>query len=172
MASQSTQEHRAAAAQQPPVRVAVFTISDTRTPETDTSGALIVELLREAGHEVVVHAILPDEPTLIRHRLLGEVLADRTQVILTNGGTGIAPRDGTFEAVCSLIDKPLPGFGELFRMLSWQEVGPAAMLSRAVAGLAGGTFIFTMPGSRNAVEVAMRRLILPEISHLVWETKR
>ena len=172
MASQSTTEHRDKAAALPPVRVAVYTISDSRTPETDKSGALIRELLAAAGHTVVDYAILPDEPDLIRGRLLAQINEPETQVVLTNGGTGIAPRDGTFEAVSALIDKEMPGFGELFRMLSWDEVGPASMLSRATAGLAGRTLLFAMPGSSNAVGLAMRKLIIPELSHLAWEVNR
>jgi len=172
MASLSTQQHRAAAEQHPPARVAILTISDTRTPETDASGAKIREVMEAGGHAIVHYEILKDDPEPIAYRvreLCDTFVAD---AILMNGGTGIAPRDGTFEAVSGVIERPLPGFGELFRMLSWQEVGPAAMLSRATAGLRGQTLVFSMPGSLNAVAVAMEKLIAPELAHLVWEMKR
>lgn len=172
MASASTAQHRAQAATHPPVRVAVLTISDTRTPDTDASGKFLCEAFRAAGHEVVHYGILRDDPPAIRAAVQGLADGGSVQVILTSGGTGIAPRDGTFEAVGTLLDRTLPGFGELFRMLSWEEVGPAAMLSRAVAGLRGRTLIFCMPGSLNAVQVAAGRLILPEIAHLAWEVNR
>lgn len=172
MPSSSTQQHRSEAEKLPPVRVAVLTISDTRTPETDTSGGYLRERLAAEGHVLVHYEILKDEPVQIRARVSELAAGGTVQAILTNGGTGIAPRDGTFEAVSGLLDKTLPGFGELFRMLSWEEVGPAAMLSRAVAGLCGQTLVFCMPGSRNAVGVAADRLILPELAHLVWEMKR
>ncbi len=172
MTSLSTQQHREEAGKLPPVDVAVLTISDTRTEETDKSGALIRQKLTDAGHRVGHYAILKDEPEQIR-ALVGELAAGgRVQAIITNGGTGIAPRDGTFEAVSGLLDKTLPGFGEIFRMLSWHEVGAAAMLSRAVAGLCGRTVVFCIPGSSNAVTVAMDKLIVPELSHLVWEMNR
>lgn len=172
MSSQSTEQHRSEAEKHPPVTVAILTISDTRTPETDTSGKLIAQLLEEAGHRVVLREILPDEPDQIRECVCALAEGNEAQVVLTNGGTGISPRDGTFEAINGVLDKTLPGFGELFRMLSWEEVGAAAMLSRAVAGLRGRTLIFAMPGSSNAVSVAMRRLILPELAHLAWEVNR
>ncbi|CAN5280543.1 MogA/MoaB family molybdenum cofactor biosynthesis protein [soil metagenome] len=172
MTSPSTEQHRAAARDIPPVRAAVLTISDTRTMETDTSGRYILDALGLAGHLIATYEILKDEPALIRDRVHALASGGGVDVILTNGGTGIAPRDGTFEAVSGLLDKTLPGFGEIFRMLSWQEVGPAAMLSRATAGLHGQTLIFTMPGSSNAVQLAMTKLILPELGHLVWEMKK
>jgi molybdenum cofactor biosynthesis protein B len=172
MASESTTQHRSNAAALPSVRAAVLTISDTRTPETDTSGALMKRLLEEDGNEVVAYSILPDEPTFIREQITELCHGGNVQVILCNGGTGISPRDGTFEVVSSLIERPLPGFGELFRMLSWEEVGPAAMLSRATAGLVGNVLLFSTPGSSNAVQVAMKRLIIPELKHLVWEISR
>ncbi|MCC5876553.1 MAG: MogA/MoaB family molybdenum cofactor biosynthesis protein [Candidatus Sumerlaeia bacterium] len=170
--SQSTSQHRAEAEKHPPVQVAILTISDTRTPETDSSGRLMAKLLTEAGHAVIHQIILPDEPDQIRETVCELAGRGDIQAVLTNGGTGISPRDGTFEAISGILDKTLPGFGELFRMLSWEEVGAAAMLSRAVAGLHGRTLIFSMPGSSNAVEVAMRRLIIPEIAHLAWEVTR
>jgi molybdenum cofactor biosynthesis protein B len=147
------------------VRVAVLTVSDTRTEESDTSGGRIRALLAEAGHEVVSYAIVADEPDLIRSRL--GALPAAAQVAIVNGGTGLARRDTTFEAVGALFDKTIDGFGELFRMLSWEEIGAAAMLSRATAGVAGGRVIFSIPGSTAAVELAMTRLILPELGHVV-----
>ena len=152
------------------LRCAVITISDTRDEESDRSGSLTQIRLRNAGHEVALYRIIPDEPSLI-----GEVmqkLAGKVDAVLFNGGTGISHRDGTFEAVTSRLDKELPGFGELFRMLSYQEIGAAAMLSRATAGLSGGTLFFSMPGSINAVKLALDKLILPELKHLVWEVAR
>lgn len=170
--SESTLQHREEAEKHPPVAVAILTISDTRTLESDTSGQLMARLLEKAGHRVVLREILKDEPAQIRQRIAQLAAGSDVQAILTNGGTGIAPRDGTYEAISSLLDKTLPGFGELFRMLSWEEVGAAAMLSRAVAGLHGRTLIFSMPGSSNAVGLAMRRLIIPELAHLAWEVNR
>lgn len=178
--SDSTQQHRDAAAEQiEPVACAVLTVSDTRTEETDTGGALIRDRLTEAGHRVVAHAICKDEPTQIRAQLESWLTRSDLHAILTTGGTGIARRDTTIEVVESLLTVPLQGFGELFRMLSWDEVGAAAMLSRATAGLvvrdatAGDdTLIFSMPGSRNAVKTAMEKLIVPELAHLVWERRR
>lgn len=171
MTSSSTSEHREKAERHPPVRVAVLTFSDTRTIETDGSGAIIKELLAGAGHEVVLHEVLKDDPEPISVRIQELCSTGFVDAILTNGGTGIAPRDGAYEAVAGLLDKTLPGFGEIFRVLSFEEVGAAAMLSRAVAGIRGRTVIFSMPGSRNAVRVAMEKLICPELAHLVWEMK-
>lgn len=172
MPSESTQQHRAEAAKLDPVRVAVLTFSDTRTEAEDKSGALIRELLEANGHEVAHYEVLPDEPFEIRVRL--EALADDESIdaILTNGGTGIAPRDGAYEAVDGVLDRHLPGFGEIFRVLSYEEVGAAAMLSRALGGLRGQTLVFAMPGSSNAVGLAMHKLILPELKHLVYEMRR
>ena len=156
---------------QAPARVptAVITVSDTRTPETDTGGDRVVECLEGAGHPVVCREIVADEPSQIQ-ALLARVLeqADLGAVILT-GGTGVAPRDQTPEAVEPLLDRVVPGFGELFRMLSYEEIGAAALLSRALAGLVGGRVVFVIPGSRGAVRLAMEKLILPEIGHLAGE---
>lgn len=153
-----------------PVRCAIITISDTRTPETDRSGALIQQLLTEAGHTVEAYYIIPDEP----HRILSLIhrLKHQVDCILTTGGTGISARDATFETVNRLISTPLPGFGELFRMLSYEEIGAGAMLSRATAGLVGHTLLFSTPGSTNAVRLALEKLILPEIRHLVFESRK
>lgn len=170
--SDSTRAHREQAEKMPPVTAAVITISDTRTTQTDSSGRYILDSLTAAGHAVAIYEILPDEPEQIRSRISALAQSGQVQVVITNGGTGVAPRDGTFEAVSGILTKTLPGFGELFRMLSYEEVGAAAMLSRATAGLCGRTLIFSMPGSPNATRVAMEKLILPEIAHIAWEIQR
>ena len=162
-------EHKALAGATP-VRCAVVTVSDTRTEATDTSGALMKERLAGAGHAVVAYHIVPDEPGVIGPLL--DELAAQVEAILVNGGTGISRRDRTYEAVAAKLEKTLPGFGELFRMLSYDEIGAGAMLSRATAGLYRDTLIFSTPGSTNAVQLAMDRLILPELKHLVWEVVR
>lgn len=151
-------------------RCAVVTISDTRTEETDRSGTLIRKRLEAHGHQVAHYTIVPDEPDKIG-ALLDE-LAGQVDVILTNGGTGISGRDTTYEVVAARLEKTMPGFGELFRMLSFQEIGSGAMLSRAIGGVYRNTLIFSMPGSLNAVKLALDRLILPELRHLVWEIRR
>lgn len=147
------------------VRCAVVTVSDTRTEATDTSGARIRALLAEGGHSLVGSWIVRDEPDRVRARL--QQMSPEVQAVILNGGTGVARRDTTFEAVQSLFDKTLDGFGELFRMLSWEQIGSAAMLSRATAGIADGRVIFSLPGSTAAVELAMSKLILPELGHIV-----
>jgi molybdenum cofactor biosynthesis protein B len=153
-------------------RCAVITLSDTRTSATDKSGDRIRELLVAASHKIVRSDILKDDPTELE--LLLKSLLDREDVdtILTNGGTGISGRDQTIEVVAQLIERPLPGFGELFRMLSFEQIGSGAMLSRAMGGIAGGKLIFAMPGSTAAVELAMTKLILPEIRHLLFELRK
>jgi molybdenum cofactor biosynthesis protein B len=163
-------EHRAHAPRT--VRCVVCTISDSKTPETDASGALLRELLAGAGHEVVDYRLVRDEPAEV-HGVIHRACTDpRVQAVIFTGGTGITARDQTHEAVEALLDKRLPGFGELFRMLSYQEVGPAAMLSRAQAGVRAGRLIFSLPGSPAACRLAMERLILPELGHLVREVNR
>jgi molybdenum cofactor biosynthesis protein B len=165
--STSVAEHRAAAPEA--IRCAVLTVSDTRTEETDSSGALIRRRLVEHGHEVVAYRIVPDEPEQIR-ALIETWASDATvQAILSNGGTGIAARDTTYDVLVGLLEKRLDGFGELFRMLSYPEIGAAAMLSRAVAGVYRGTVLFALPGSSNAVGLALEKLILPELAHVVFE---
>ena len=149
------------------VRGVVLTISDTRTPETDSSGALIRERLGSAGHSVVGYEILPDEPKRIAERVMHWCESGDCDAIILTGGTGLAPRDTTHEAVSGLLEKTLDGFGELFRMLSYQEIGAAAMLSRAVGGVRGATVVFSLPGSTAAVRLAMERLIVPQLSHIV-----
>ena len=150
----------------------VLTISDTKTPETDTSGALIRELLTGAGHRVVASSIVRDEPVDVQ-RIVREAAADASvQVIIMTGGTGITSRDSTFEAVEALLDKRLPGFGELFRMLSYQDIGAAAMLSRAQMGIHARRIVVSLPGSPNACRLALEKLLLPEMGHLVREVSR
>jgi molybdenum cofactor biosynthesis protein B len=168
--SESVTEHR----QEAPASLglAVLTVSDTRTVETDTSGALIVALAEAAGHWIVERAIVPDEPDRMRPLLERWAEAPGVDAILVTGGTGVSIRDQTFETVSGLLTKPLPGYGELFRMLSYAEIGPACMLSRAVGGLIGRVVLLVMPGSRAAVELAMNRIILPELPHLVREARK
>lgn len=163
--------HQTAAAGESP-RVAVVTLSDTRTAETDDSGNLIRRLTADAGFAVVAGLLLKDEPAALRDALDELLARPDVDAVLTNGGTGIAKRDQTINVVSQLLDVPLPGFGELFRMLSWQQIGSGAMLSRAVAGVARGKLIFAMPGSPKAVELAMTKLVLPELKHLVHELRR
>ena len=160
-------EHRAAAPDC--IRCAVLTVSDTRTKETDTSGQVIQALLTGAGHAVVAYQIVPDEPAAIREVVQAWGARSDVQAILSTGGTGIAARDTTYDAVVSMLEKRLDGFGELFRMLSYDEIGSAAMLSRAVAGVYRRRLLVAMPGSRNAVRLAMTKLIVPELGHLVYE---
>lgn len=148
------------------VSCAVITVSDTRTDETDESGALIRERLTSRGHVVAAHEILPDDPDRVRAAVEAYCVDTTTQAVLLTGGTGLSPRDTTYEAIDGLLDKTLDGFGELFRMLSYEEVGSAAMLSRAVAGVRRGTAVFALPGSVGAVRLAMDKLILPELGHI------
>jgi molybdenum cofactor biosynthesis protein B len=160
-----------AAAEASAIRCGIITISDTRTAATDTSGATIRDLLVAAGHEVACYSVVKDEPSEIVVELRAFAAAG-CKLVLTNGGTGIARRDNTIEAIDQLLEKHLPGFGELFRMLSYAEIGPAAMLSRATAGIFGETLVFCLPGSTGAVRLGMQQLILPQLAHLVWETVR
>jgi molybdenum cofactor biosynthesis protein B len=168
--SSSVAEHR----EQAPERVgcAVITVSDTRTRKTDRSGRIMIERLEAQGHDVKIYEIVPDEPERIRELLERCASDDGVQAILFNGGTGIARRDTTYDVISQEIEKELPGFGELFRMLSFEEIGPAAMLSRAAAGTYRGRILFSTPGSSNAVALAMERLIAPELAHLVFEVTR
>ncbi len=154
------------------VNVAVLTMSDTRTSDDDRSGQLIRTNLAWRGHEIAAYAIVPDDADRIREQLVAWLDDDSVDAIITNGGTGISARDSTYEVVSSLLEKRLDGFGELFRMLSWQEIGAAAMLSRAVAGSAGSKVIFSLPGSSNAVRLAMEKLIGPELGHAVHELRK
>ncbi len=151
---------------------AVVTLSDTRNADTDTSGKRIAELLESHGHRVDGLWIIPDDPKQLAP-LLDELIAKPTvDVILTNGGTGVSRHDNTVAVVESKLTLLLPGFGELFRMLSWEQIGSGAMLSRAAGGIANGTLLFAMPGSTKAVELAMQRLILPELRHLLFELRK
>jgi molybdenum cofactor biosynthesis protein B len=168
--SQSVTEHRAAAPGS--LGLAVLMVSDTRTPETDTSGDLIVRLAEAAGHRVLERRIVPDEPEQMRPLLHDWCARGDVQAILVTGGTGISPRDQTFETITGLLTKTLTGYGELFRMLSYAEIGPACLLSRAVGGLMGRVAILVMPGSRAGVELAMTRIILPELPHIVREATK
>jgi molybdopterin adenylyltransferase len=168
--SESVEKHREASPEK--IRVAVLTVSDTRTPETDTGGNVIVELMRGAGHEISHREIVKDDAPRIE-AVLQELLADAgVDAVITTGGTGISARDTTYEVVSRRIDKKLDGFGELFRVLSYEEIGAAAMLSRAVAGASGSKFLACLPGSSNAVRLAVEKLLVPEISHLVFELRK
>lgn len=147
------------------MRIGVVTISDTRGEDDDASGRRIREAAEAAGHTIVFYRIVKDEPAEIVALLRQP--PERVDIVITNGGTGLAPRDTTFEAVSNLIEREIPGFGELFRMLSWEQIGAAAMLSRATAGTIGDRVVFCLPGSTKAVELALERLILPQARHLV-----
>ncbi len=165
------QEHREKAGHEP-VTIAIVTVSDSRTPETDQNRQYIERRMAELGHRVAAYRLIKDEPDQV-----GAVIEELTampgvQLVLFNGGTGISPRDTTYDVVSRFLEKTLPGFGELFRMFSYQEVGAAAMFSRATAGVYHGTLVFSMPGSPNAVQVALEKLIIPEINHLAWEIAR
>jgi len=150
----------------------VLTVSDSRTLDTDEGGRSIARLLTEAGHTVVDRQLVPDDPERVRQTVQDVVGRDAARIIITTGGTGIAGRDSTSEAIAGLFDKTLVGFGELFRMLSFEDIGPAAMLSRATAGVIGRTAVFVLPGSPAAVRLAMTRLILPELGHIARELTR
>lgn len=163
----ATQEHRNQAAGRT-ARIGVLTVSDTRTLATDSSGRVIQRLLAQAGHEVVERQIVADEPEAIGDQLDTWIQRSDIDAAVLTGGTGLARRDTTIEVVQRRLDKPLDGFGELFRMLSWEQIGPAAMMSRATAGLSGTTLVFALPGSSAAVRLAMSRLIVPELPHLLW----
>ncbi len=166
----SQAEHRAQAPAS--VRCFVLTISDTRTEATDTGGAAIVDLLTAGGHVIAGRALVRDDPDEVRRIVSAEAARGTTQAIITTGGTGLTARDRTYEAIDGLFDKRLDGFGELFRVLSFQEIGPAAMLSRASAGTIGRAVVLSLPGSEAAVRLAMTRLILPELGHLVQQVSK
>ena len=154
------------------VAVAVVTVSDTRTPDTDVNRQYIERRMAESGHRVAAYRLIRDEPDQVA-AVLDEVVAlPDVRLALFNGGTGISPRDTTYDVIQRKLEKPLPGFGELFRMLSYEQVGAAAMLSRATAGVYRGVLVFSMPGSPNAVQTALEKLILPELQHLAWEVVR
>ncbi len=169
--STSTQQHREIAAEQGPVSVAIVTVSDSRTPETDTNAVFLREQLESEGNSVIAYQIIKDEPDQVGD-VLDKMAATDAQVILFNGGTGIAPRDTTFDVLNRKLEKTLPGFGELFRMFSYDQVGAAAMLSRATAGVYRGKVVVSTPGSNAAVRLAWEKLIGPELEHLAWEVGR
>ncbi|MCS6896531.1 MAG: MogA/MoaB family molybdenum cofactor biosynthesis protein [Nitrospira sp.] len=167
MTSNAVHEHKGQAPTA--VRCLVITCSDTRTPETDASGQLIMRMLKDAGHTVVAYYIVKDEPGQILFRINQGIANGTAQAIIVNGGTGISRRDSTFEAVDGMLEKRLDGFGEIFRYLTYQEIGAPAIMSRATAGVVKGRVIFSIPGSEHAVKLAMEALILPELGHLVQQ---
>ena len=162
--------HRAAAEERGPVAVGVITVSDSRTRETDTNGAWLQERITAAGAVVSGYHVVRDEPDEIRAAVDDLVLG--AQVVVVNGGTGVSKRDTTYDTLARLLEKTLPGFGELFRMLSWEQVGSAAMLSRATAGTYRGAVLVSVPGSPKAVALAWEKLLEPELAHLAWEVGR
>jgi len=170
MAFVSHTQHRADAPAS--VRCAVLTVSDTRTPDTDSGGSLLVALLEQHGHQVVGRGLVKDDPSAVQRWVQSQRARDEVDVIVTTGGTGIAPRDTTYDAIMKMLDTPIPGVGELFRMLSYQEIGPAAMLSRACAGVSQCRVVIVLPGSEPAVRLAMEKLVLPELGHMVREARR
>jgi len=172
MTTASSDQHRQAASKRGPITVAIVTVSDSRTPETDTNGIYLRERIEAAGHIVGTYRLIRDEPDDVV-RVLDEIVEDlQHRIVLFNGGTGISSRDNTFDALSGRLEKTLPGFGEIFRMLSWDQVGAAAMLSRATAGVYRGALIVSTPGSPAAVRLAWEQLIEPEIEHLAWELTR
>ncbi|PYR02816.1 MAG: molybdenum cofactor biosynthesis protein [Acidobacteria bacterium] len=166
----SVNEHKAQAS--PSVGCFVITVSDTRTDDTDTGGRAIVDLLTKAGHTVAGRTIVKDDPELVRGTIERQLANPQVQVIITTGGTGITSRDSTYEVVSGLLQKTLDGFGELFRMLSYEQIGSAAIMSRATAGLVAGRIIVSLPGSEGAVRLAMERLLIPELGHLAQQAAR
>ena len=168
--SESVHKHRESAPET--VRVGILTISDTRTRETDTGGDIAEELLRDAGQDIVARQIVRDEVIAIRSRLIDLLARSDVDAIITTGGTGISARDTTYEVVERMIEKQLDGFGEIFRALSYEEIGAAAIMSRALAGSVGTKFIASLPGSRNAVRLAVEKLLVPELAHVVFELRK
>ena len=169
--SKSTAQHRQIASERGPISLAIITVSDTRTAETDTNAHYLKAEFERLGHKLLAYHLVKDEPAQIA-ALLDELASGGAQVLLFNGGTGISPRDTTYDVLSKALQKVLPGFGELFRMLSWEQVGPAAMLSRATAGVYKGKLVISTPGSPAAVKLAWEKLILPELEHLAWEVTR
>lgn len=167
----SADEHRQRAGTDP-VTVAIVTVSDSRTPETDKNKHYLEARLTELGHRVGAYRLIKDEPDQVAAALEELAGMPDVQIILFNGGTGISPRDTTYDVISRYLEKTLPGFGELFRMISYEDIGPAAMFSRAAAGVYRQTLVVSMPGSSNAVKTAMEKLIIPEINHLAWEIVR
>ena len=170
MASHTALEHKHDAPTS--IGCVVITCSDTRTPETDTSGYRIMHMLRDAGHTVAAYHLVKDDPKKIKAKIKASVADKKVQAIIINGGTGISRRDSTFEAVDGMLDKRLDGFGEVFRFLTYQDIGSPAIMSRATAGIIKGRVLFSTPGSENAVKLAMEKLILPELGHLVQQLSK
>lgn len=171
MSSPSSAQHKEKARRQGPVAVAIVTVSDTRTVETDVNGRYLREQIEAAGHQVAAYRLIKDEPLQVE-AALDELASSAAQVLLWNGGTGIAPRDTTYDVLARKLEKTLPGFGELFRMFSYEQVGAAAMLSRATGGVYRGKVVLSTPGSPAAVRLAWEKLIGPELEHLAWEVVR
>jgi molybdenum cofactor biosynthesis protein B len=165
--SPSSAQHHRLSDRHGPVAIALVTVSDSRTAETDTNGIWLRERIEASGHRLAGYQLIPDEPDQVESALAAALASD-ARVVLFNGGTGIAPRDTTFDVLARRIERPLPGFGELFRMLSWEQVGAAAMLSRATAGVCAGRVVFSLPGSHAAVQLAWEKLIEPELRHVAW----
>ena len=165
-----TDAHRAAAAAEGPITVGVVTVSDTRTPDDDPNGRWLAERIEAAGAVTTGYRVVRDEPDEVRAAV--DELVATARVVVVNGGTGISRRDTTFDALVGMLEKQLPGFGELFRMLSYEQVGAAAMLSRATAGTYRGSVVLSVPGSPKAVALAWEKLIEPELAHLAWEVGR
>jgi molybdopterin adenylyltransferase len=170
MTSPSSEDHRRKAHARGPVPVAIVTVSDSRTPESDENGAYLRREVEAAGHLVAGYRLIRDEPAEVAEAL--DALVTSARIILFNGGTGISSRDSTYDAIAGKLEKVLPGFGEIFRMLSYEQVGAAAMLSRATAGTHRGAVVISTPGSPAAVRLAWEKLIAPEIEHLAWEVGR
>ena len=167
----SVQEHRKKAAEKGPVSLALITVSDTRTEATDENGKYLKAEIQSAGNKVILYSLVKDEPSDLT-KMFDTALQSQAQVIIFNGGTGIAPRDNTYDIVSKKLEKVLPGFGEIFRMLSFKQVGSAAILSRATAGTCRGKIIICIPGSPQAVKLAWSEIIKPELQHLAWEVGR
>lgn len=164
-------EHREKAGHEP-VTVAIVTVSDSRTPETDKNKAYIEGRMNELGHQVAAYRLIKDEPDQVAAVIEELSAMPQVQIVLFNGGTGISPRDTTYDVISRYLEKTLPGFGEIFRMISYEDIGAAAMFSRATAGVYKSTLLISMPGSTNAVKTALEKLIIPEINHLAWEIVR
>lgn len=165
------EEHRRRAGQKS-ITVAVVTVSDTRTPETDKNKEYIEARMAELGHTVAAYRLIKDEPDQVAAALDELCALPDVQIVFFNGGTGISPRDTTYDVISRHLEKTMPGFGELFRMISYEQIGAAAMLSRATAGVYKNTLVISMPGSTNAVRTALEKLVIPEINHLAWEIVR
>ena len=169
--SESSSRHKALAAERGPVQVAIVTVSDSRTPDTDSNAHYLRAQLDAAGHQVVVYHLIKDEPDQVAE-VLEKVVESQAQIALFNGGTGFSKRDTTFDVLSRKLEKTMPGFGELFRMLSYEQVGASAMFSRATAGVYRGMVVISTPGSPAAVQLAWEKLIAPELEHLAWEVAR